>query len=137
MIQQDNGQHDEVNGDANGELIETPPEQAAAPCCGIMSRAVYSTCYALSFGVAWPTFMVLRALPEDGAIRTGLRDGMQAAADSSDRTRERISHTAGAARRTAEDAYANVAQKVQERVEAVQDSIAERRYRRRLGDATA
>jgi len=127
-----------MNESANGQpeepcVEECAPEEESGP--GLFSRAVYSTCYCLSYGVAFPAFFAVRALPEDNPIRAGLRDGLSAAADSSDRARERLGQSATAVREKAEGAYAGVAQRVQEKVEAVQDSLAERRYRRRLGHA--
>ncbi|MFO0867730.1 MAG: hypothetical protein U0935_02170 [Pirellulales bacterium] len=135
--------HPESPDGAEDQFTPMPPEEVAGDetgsddTPGLMSKAVYSTCYCLAYGVAWPTLFVLRALPAEGAVRRGLRDGVDGAAASSDRTREKLSATAGAVRRSAENAYTGVAQRVQERVEAVQDSLAERRYRRRLGGATA
>ncbi|MFO0902540.1 MAG: hypothetical protein U0939_06030 [Pirellulales bacterium] len=137
MNESANGQYEEPCHDECEHLEEeqAAEEQAAEQGPGLMSRAIYSTCYCLSFGVAFPALFAVRALPENNPIRAGLRDGFAGAADSSDRARARLGQTACAAREKVEGAYASVAQRVQEKVESVQDSLAERRYQRRLGQA--
>lgn len=98
---------------------------------GALYRAVYGTCYGLGYGVALPLLLLSRAIPLDNAFGYGLQDGARAARESSDRTRESLGHAAEAIKNKAGDAYANIAQRVQEKVEATQDALAARRYRRR------
>jgi len=49
---------------------------------GFVSRLTYTTCYAVSYGVVFPTLLVARAVPKDNAIVNGLLDGARAARDS-------------------------------------------------------
>jgi hypothetical protein len=51
---------------------------------GFLSRLTYTTCYAVSYGVVFPTLLVARAVPKDNAIVNGLVDGARAARDSLD-----------------------------------------------------
>jgi hypothetical protein len=47
-----------------------------------LSRAVYKTSYAVSFGVVLPAAMIVRAIPKNNAAVHGLIDGAQAAIDA-------------------------------------------------------
>jgi len=49
---------------------------------GFLSRLTYTTCYAVSYGVVFPTLLVARAVPKNNAIVHGLIDGALAARDS-------------------------------------------------------
>jgi len=49
---------------------------------GFLSRLTYTTCYAVSYGVVFPTLLVARAVPKDNAIVNGLVDGARAARDA-------------------------------------------------------
>ena len=49
---------------------------------GFLSRLTYTTCYAVSYGVVFPTLLVARAVPRDNALVNGLVDGARAARDS-------------------------------------------------------
>jgi hypothetical protein len=49
---------------------------------GFVSRLTYTTCYAVSYGVVFPTLLVARAVPKDNAIVNGLVDGARAARDA-------------------------------------------------------
>ena len=44
-----------------------------------VSRAIYSTSYAVSYGVVFPTMLIVRAMPKDNALYHGLVDGAEAA----------------------------------------------------------
>jgi hypothetical protein len=53
------------------------------PAAGqFLSRAVYKTSYAVSFGVVFPAAMIARAIPKNNAAVHGLIDGAQAAIDA-------------------------------------------------------
>lgn len=108
-------------------VIESAPDQP-----GVMGRAVYAFGYWVSFGVSLPTMLVVRALPLDNALGWGLRDGARAADQAALDTHVRLGYAAGAVANKANDTYAGVTQFVQERVERVQDKMAERRHRRGL-----
>ena len=54
---------------------------------GFLSRLTYTTCYAVSYGVVFPTLFVARVVPKDNAIVNGLVDGARAARDTLDRRR--------------------------------------------------
>jgi hypothetical protein len=45
------------------------------------SRAVYKTCYSISFGVVFPAMLIARSIPKNNAAVHGLVDGAQAAID--------------------------------------------------------
>ena len=49
---------------------------------GFVSRLTYTTCYAVSYGVVFPTLLVARAVPKDNAIVNGFVDGARAARDA-------------------------------------------------------
>jgi hypothetical protein len=51
---------------------------------GFLSRLTYTTCYAVSYGVVFPTLLVARAVPKDNAIVNGFVDGARAARDAID-----------------------------------------------------
>ena len=47
-----------------------------------VGRLVYTTCYAVSYGVVFPTVFVIQAVPKDNALVHGLVDGAHAARDA-------------------------------------------------------
>jgi hypothetical protein len=47
----------------------------------MLSKAVYNTCYAISFGVVFPSVFLARTFPKNNAVAHGLSDGAQAAID--------------------------------------------------------
>jgi len=49
---------------------------------GFLSRLTYTTCYAVSYGVVFPSLLVARAVPKDNAVVNGLVDGARAARDA-------------------------------------------------------
>jgi hypothetical protein len=54
----------------------------ALPAAGqFMSRAVYKTCYSISFGIVFPTMLIARTIPKNNAAVHGLIDGAHAAID--------------------------------------------------------
>jgi hypothetical protein len=54
----------------------------ALPAAGqMLSRLVYNTCYAVSYGVVFPTVFVAQSLPANNAAVHGFVDGAHAAAD--------------------------------------------------------
>jgi hypothetical protein len=54
----------------------------AIPAAGeLLSRAIYKTSYAVSFGVVFPTVLIARSIPKNNAAILGLIDGAQAAID--------------------------------------------------------
>jgi hypothetical protein len=55
----------------------------AIPAVGqFLSQAAYKTCYGISFGVVFPTMLIVRAIPKDNAAVHGFIDGAHAAMDS-------------------------------------------------------
>lgn len=46
---------------------------------GFLSRLTYKTCYAVSYGIVFPTALVARAIPQENAAVHGLIDGARAA----------------------------------------------------------
>jgi hypothetical protein len=55
----------------------------AMPAIGrFFSRLTYTTCYAVSYGVVFPTMLVVRAVPKENAVVHGLIDGALAARDA-------------------------------------------------------
>jgi hypothetical protein len=70
---------------ATKEGVEKARETAsdAIPAAGeFLSRAAYKTCYAISFGVVFPTMLLVRAIPKNNAAVHGFVDGARAAMDS-------------------------------------------------------
>jgi hypothetical protein len=63
--------------DAQAKVSEMMPALG-----GFLSRLTYTTCYAVSYGVVFPTLLVARAIPKDNAIVHGLVDGALAARDA-------------------------------------------------------
>lgn len=54
----------------------------AIPGAGeMLSKAVYGTCYSLSYGVVFPTLLIARSIPKNNAAVHGFVDGAQAAID--------------------------------------------------------
>ena len=57
----------------------------ALPAAGQMvSRLVYNTCYALSYGVVFPTVLAARSIPTNNALVHGFIDGAHAAVNRID-----------------------------------------------------
>jgi hypothetical protein len=50
---------------------------------GFLSRLTYTTCYAVSYGVVFPSLLVARAVPKDNIIVQGLVEGARAAVAAS------------------------------------------------------
>lgn len=63
--------------DAEAKVSEMMPALG-----GFLSRLTYTTCYAVSYGVVFPTLLIARAVPKDNAIVHGLVDGALAARDA-------------------------------------------------------
>jgi hypothetical protein len=54
----------------------------ALPAAGqMLSRLAYNTCYAISYGVVFPTVLAVRAIPTNNAVVHGFIDGAHAAVD--------------------------------------------------------
>ena len=112
------------------EINIPDPETEEDP--GLLYRAIYGMGYYLSFGIMFPTMLVVRAIPLDNAFGDGLCDGTLAAKDSSAAVYVGMGRAANSVATKAGDLYAGVSRKVQERVEAVQDTLAERRHRQKI-----
>jgi hypothetical protein len=52
-----------------------------------LSRFVYTTAYSLSYGVVFPTMLLVHAVPKDNALVHGLIDGGHAAKEAVERLR--------------------------------------------------
>jgi hypothetical protein len=63
--------------DARARVAETLPAVT-----GFISRLVYTTSYTLSYGVVFPTMLVVSVVPKENAIVHGLVDGGRAAKDT-------------------------------------------------------
>ena len=59
-------------------------ENALPEASNYLSRAVYNTCYAISYGIVFPTMMVVRSVPKNNAMAHGFADGSRAAVDMVD-----------------------------------------------------
>jgi hypothetical protein len=75
--------------DAAVEAAKEGAERAKAtasdiiPAAGqFLTRAVYNTSYAISFGVVLPAALIARVIPKENAVIHGLIDGAQAAIDA-------------------------------------------------------
>jgi hypothetical protein len=51
---------------------------------GFLSRAVYKTCYSISYGVVFPSLLIARSIPKNNAVIHGFVDGAHAARDMVD-----------------------------------------------------
>jgi uncharacterized protein (DUF1800 family) len=49
---------------------------------GFVSRLTYTTSYALSYGIVFPTLLLAQAVPKNNALVHGLADGAHAARDA-------------------------------------------------------
>jgi hypothetical protein len=49
---------------------------------GFLSDITYKTSYAVSYGIVFPTILVVRAIPKENAAVHGLIDGARAAIDT-------------------------------------------------------
>ncbi len=48
---------------------------------GMMSQIAYKTCYAISYGLVFPSALIAQSIPKDNALVHGLIDGAHAAKD--------------------------------------------------------
>src|SRR5271168_2411580 len=67
------------------EGVEKARETAsdAIPAAGeFLSQAAYKTCYGISFGVVYPTMLIVSLIPKNNAAVLGFIDGAHAAMDS-------------------------------------------------------
>jgi hypothetical protein len=48
---------------------------------GFLSDITYKSCYAVSYGIVFPTLLVVRAIPKENAVVHGFTDGARAAVD--------------------------------------------------------
>ena len=62
--------------DARAAIEETLPVAT-----GFLARLTYRTCYAFSYGVVFPTALVMRSIPKNNVIVNGFVDGAHAAGD--------------------------------------------------------
>ncbi len=112
----------------NEEAVATQQPVEETP--GVISRTVYSLSYFVGFGVMFPTQLIIKSLPLDNAFGHGLCDGAQSGEQAAARVHEGVSHVAKKVADKANDTYADAAQKVHDRIERVQDALAERRFRK-------
>ncbi len=63
--------------DAKAHVLEMMPAIG-----GFFSRLAYTTCYAVSYGVVFPTLLMAGAVPKENALVHGLVDGARAARDA-------------------------------------------------------
>ena len=47
----------------------------------LLSRIAYKTCYAISYGLVFPSVLIAQSIPPNNAFVHGLIDGAQAARD--------------------------------------------------------
>jgi hypothetical protein len=66
--------------DAQAKVSEMMPAVG-----GFLSRLTYTTCYAVSYGVVFPTLVVARAVPKDNVVVQGLVEGARAAVAAAQR----------------------------------------------------
>jgi hypothetical protein len=69
---------------AGAHELQVRATEALPATSHFLSRVVYKTSYALSFGVTFPVMLVVRIVPKDNAIVHGLVDGAIAARDRVD-----------------------------------------------------
>ncbi|MGP0062211.1 MAG: hypothetical protein ACLQGP_01245 [Isosphaeraceae bacterium] len=72
-----------VNSTKEGiEKAQTTVNDALPAASQFLSQAAYQTCYAISYGVVFPTILLVRAIPKNNAVVHGFIDGAHAAKDS-------------------------------------------------------
>ncbi len=47
----------------------------------VLSKVAYNTCYAISYGLVFPSVLIAQSIPKDNAFVNGLIDGAHAAKD--------------------------------------------------------
>jgi hypothetical protein len=73
------------------EPAETHARALAIGWSGALSRAAYSSCYAVGFGMTLPVWLAIALFPgRDTALARGLRDGAAAARDGASRLIDRL-----------------------------------------------
>lgn len=93
-----------------------------------LGRLAYSWGYYMAFRVSFPVFFFASYIPANSTVGRGVCDGARAACDA----HRRFEQGAGAAWNKVGNTYAQVAAGVGRRVEGMQDSMAERKHRRRI-----
>src|SRR5208337_2961860 len=63
------------------EDVRATASGALPALCSFLSGATFKTCYAVSYGMVFPTVLVARAIPKENAVVHGLIDGARAAID--------------------------------------------------------
>ena len=61
--------------------VRATASEALPALGGLLSTLTYRTCYAVSYGVVFPTMLVVRAIPKENAAVHGFVDGARAAMD--------------------------------------------------------
>jgi hypothetical protein len=108
------------------------PAAASAPNRGPIGRAAYGFGYYLSFGVSFPFMMIASFIPAESTLGLGLSHGATDAIESSERVQAKAAAAVCAASDKVGGAYTRVRAGVAERIEAVQDKLAEKKYNRRI-----
>jgi hypothetical protein len=71
-----------VQGAKGGvEDLRVTASGSLAALSSFLSGLTYKTCYAISYGMVFPTVLVARAIPKENAAVHGLIDGARAAID--------------------------------------------------------
>ena len=60
--------------DVRAKVFDSMPAIASS-----LSGLTYKTCYAVSYGIVFPTILVVRAIPKENAVVQGVIDGARAA----------------------------------------------------------
>lgn len=61
--------------------IRRSAEQAFPEASNVASKFAYNACYAISYGIVFPSIFLARSVPKDNALVHGLVDGARAAVD--------------------------------------------------------
>jgi hypothetical protein len=61
--------------------VKASASSALPALSGFLSDITYKSCYAVSYGIAFPTFLAVRAIPKENAAVKGFIDGAAAAID--------------------------------------------------------
>ena len=70
-----------VEADKNGTGQVSPTPSGITPSLsGMLSGLTFKTCYAISYGVVFPTLVAAHAIPRDNPAVNGLIDGSRACA---------------------------------------------------------
>ncbi len=71
------------------ERARASASEAIPAATQFLSQAAYKTCYGISFGVVFPTMLIVGLIPKNNSLFHGFIDGAHAAIDSVNQMKSR------------------------------------------------